>query len=213
MPIYVARQWVRHRTASINEYSARYSVMKDKFDIAEPGRIKKQSTLNKQGREGNIDEAIAENFHKSTQEISRNAYSAYEKAIEEGIARETARIVLPLSTYTEWYWKIDLHNLFHFLSLRLDTHAQYEIRVYAQAMAEITKKIVPVAYQAFEDYVLNGTHFSNREQKAIAQISKGVDPEKACEIAGLRLYKIDGTRMKTGEGVEFLDKYKKLMEL
>ena len=212
MPIYVARQWVRHRTANINEYSGRYSELPDKFDIPELERINPQSTTNRQGREGTLPEDISKRFRDSVENISKAAYDEYQKGLQAGIAKETARIVLPLNTYTEWYWKIDLHNLFHFLSLRLDTHAQYEIRQYAITMAEITKKVVPIAYKAFEDYVLNGTSFSGLEQKALSHILMGKTPEESAKLSGLKLFKEDGTRMKMGEGIEFLEKYKRLKE-
>jgi thymidylate synthase (FAD) len=213
MPIYVARQWVRHRTANINEYSARYSEVPDKFDIPELERIKPQSTLNKQGRDGALPEGVSQRFQDSVNKISKLAYEEYQKGLKEGIARETARMVLPVNTYTEWYWKIDLHNLFHFLSLRMDPHAQYEVRQYAEVMGDITKKVAPIAYQAFEDYVFGGVHFSKLEQKALSHILRGKDPEEAAKLSGLKLFKDDGTRMKTGEGIEFLEKYKRLSDL
>ncbi len=213
MPVFVARQWVRHRTANINEYSARYSEVPDKFDIPELERIQPQSKSNKQGREGILPEGVAEEFQGAVEKISKDAYAEYEKAIGKGIARETARELLPVNMYTEWYWKIDLHNLFHFLSLRMDPHAQHEIRQYANVMAEITRVVAPIAYQAYEDYVLNGTSFSNLELRALASILKGEKPEDAAVNAGLRLFKEDGSKMKTGEGIEFLEKYRKLSEL
>jgi len=213
MPIYVARQWVRHRTANINEYSARYSEVPEKFDIPELERIQPQSTSNKQGREGVIAPEISQEFKNAVEEVSKKSYEHYQKAIKNGVARETARIVLPLNTYTEWYWKIDLHNLFHFLSLRLDSHAQYEIRAYSQAMADITKKVAPIAYKAFEDYVLGGVQLSSLEQKALAEILKGTPPEDSVKAAGMKLYKEDGTLFKNSEGLEFMEKYKKLKEL
>lgn len=212
MPIYVARQWVRHRTASINEYSARYSEVPDVFDIPNLERINPQSTLNKQGREGVLPEHVSKDFKESVENISKLAYDEYQKGLKAGIARETARISLPLNTYTKWYWKIDLHNLFHFLSLRLDAHAQYEIREYARVMADITKKVAPVAYGAFEDYILNGVSFSDMDKRALKLILKGEKPEDAVQKAGMKLFKEDGTRMKTGEGAEFLEKYRKIIE-
>ncbi|MDE1871019.1 MAG: FAD-dependent thymidylate synthase [Candidatus Micrarchaeota archaeon] len=213
MPIYVARQWIRHRTANVNEYSARYSEVPDRFDIPELERIQPQSKSNKQGREGVLPEDVSNAFRNSVDRISKDSYSEYQNALGKGIARETARILLPLNTYTEWYWKIDLHNLFHFLSLRLDPHAQYEIRQYAEVMGDITKKIAPIAYKAFEDYRLGGVSFSSLEQKALANILRGKSPEEAAQTAGLKLFKEDGTRMKSGEGMEFLDKVKKINEL
>ncbi|MBM4167409.1 MAG: FAD-dependent thymidylate synthase [Ignavibacteria bacterium] len=168
LPIFVARQWIRHRTANVNEYSGRYSVMKDEFYVPALEAIHFQSSKNKQGRDENdvapeirqqiIDELLSE---------QTSSYKNYEQYLELNIARELARINLPLSLYTEWYWKIDLHNLFHFLRLRLDEHAQYEIRVYSEAMAEITKCIAPIAFEAFEDYILKSEKFSRLEMNVL----------------------------------------------
>ncbi len=213
MPIYVARQWVRHRTASINEYSARYSEVPEKFDIPKPERIQPQSESNRQGREGALPEAVASGFQNSVEEVSKHAYSAYTSALQNGIAREVARISLTLNTYTEWYWKINLHNMFHFLSLRMDQHAQYELRMYANSMADLTRIVAPIAYQAFEDYMLNGVSFSKAEQKALALLlRREMTPEQAAEETGFKLTKQDGTKMKRGEGTEFLEKLRRLMQ-
>lgn len=213
MPIYVARQWVRHRTASINEYSARYSEVPEKFDIPKPERIQPQSESNRQGREGALPEAVASGFQNSVEEVSKHAYSAYTSALQNGIAREVARISLPLNTYTEWYWKINLHNMFHFLSLRMDQHAQHELRMYANSMADLTRIVAPIAYQAFEDYMLNGVSFSKAEQKALALLlRREMTPEQAAEETGFKLTKQDGTKMKRGEGTEFLEKLRRLMQ-
>jgi len=213
MPLYVARQWIRHRTASINEYSARYSEVPDRFDIPELNNIRAQAVTNRQGREEALPDEISTKFRDSVDNISKFTYKEYQKSLTDGIARETARMVLPVNMYTELYWKINLHNLFHFLSLRLDNHAQYEIREYAKVIADLTRRVVPIAYQAFEDYALNGISFSKLEQSALAYIMKGETLEDAVVHAGLKLFKADGTKMKTGEGVEFLEKYKKLMEI
>ena len=164
IPIFVARQWIRHRTANVNEYSGRYSIMKDEFYIPSEDAIHFQSLRNKQGR--SADEVPPELRARVLELLladQRQSYAHYEEMLGSEIARELARINLPLALYTEWYWKIDLHNLFHFLRLRLDPHAQYEIRVYGEAMAEITKKVVPMAWEAYEDYVLKGEHFSRLE--------------------------------------------------
>ncbi len=211
MPMYVAREWVRHRTASINEYSARYSIVPDKFNIPDLQEIGAQATKNRQGREGNVDDEVASAFRRDVEEVSDSAYERYQKAIDGGVAREQARILLPVNAYTEWYWKIDLNNLFHFLSLRLDDHAQEEIRAYAKVMADITKTIVPAAYAAFENYVLNSVTFSEKEMAALKDIFAGSSTEDACEAAGLRLFREDGQRMKSGEGVEFLEKARALL--
>ncbi len=168
LPIFVARQWIRHRTANVNEYSGRYSVMKDEFYVPEHEAIHFQSLMNKQGRrEEEVPPELRQNVINILTETQRELFTEYEQLLESDIARELARINLPLSLYTEWYWKIDLHNLFHFLRLRIDPHAQYEIRVYAEAMAEITKAIVPLAWEAFEDYMLKSERFSRLEMNVI----------------------------------------------
>jgi len=168
LPIFVARQWIRHRTANVNEYSGRYSIMPDEFYVPEEGTIKPQSSVNKQGRE---EQEVPSHIRKRVLEIllqeQQSAFKGYQEMLGYNIARELARINLPLSLYTQWYWKIDLHNLFHFLKLRLDKHAQYEIKVYAEKMAEIVKTVVPMAFEAFEDYVLNSVTFSKEELKLI----------------------------------------------
>jgi thymidylate synthase (FAD) len=165
MPIFVARQWVRHRTARLNEISGRYSVMKDDFYIPELEDIRPQSKANKQGRDENSDLSIEtkQAIHDQMKNEHTWSYSNYEEYINDGVAKEIARINLPLSLYTEMYWQIDLHNLFHFLRLRLDSHAQKEIRVYGEAMSSIIKKIVPVAYEAFEEHILNSVKVSKSE--------------------------------------------------
>jgi thymidylate synthase (FAD) len=180
LPIFVARQWIRHRTANVNEYSGRYSVMKDEFYVPDHPAIHFQSVQNKQGRSG---EEVPPDLRRHVLEIltasQQQLYAGYETMLEKDIARELARINLPLSLYTEWYWKIDLHNLFHFLALRVDPHAQYEIRVYGEAMIEITKAVAPVAWEAFEDYALNAETFSRLELRALAEHlrSEGPTPE------------------------------------
>jgi len=151
MPIFVARQWVRHRTANINEYSLRYSEARDDFYIPDPENIQYQSVLNKQGRSGEIPPELKTKVIQAFEKISRESFELYAELNAAGIARELARAILPVNIYTEWYWKNDLHNILHFLHLRMDSHAQYEIRVYAEAMATIVKKIAPMAYEAFQD--------------------------------------------------------------
>lgn len=171
MPIFVARQWVRHRTARLNEISGRYSIMKDEFYLPEPQQIRYQSESNKQGRSDEcvpIDEAIAiiERLEKEQKEV----YAHYQELLDKNVARELARSNLPLSLYTEWYWQIDLHNLFHFLHLRLDPHAQYEIRVFAEAMAQCAKAVAPIAFEAFEEHILGSVSFSRGECEALVAI-------------------------------------------
>jgi len=166
MPIFVARQWIRHRTANVNEYSARYSVVRDRFYHPTAENVRKQSASNRQGGEEPIDPLTAKAFLDYLDEIERG-YAKYEQFLEKGVAREIARIALPASVYTEWYWKIDLHNLFHFLSLRMDAHAQQEIRDYADAMFELVRPIVPIAAEAFLDYNLGAVHLSRLEAEAL----------------------------------------------
>ena len=139
MPIFVARQWVRHRTANINEYSLRYSEARDEFYIPDEKHILFQSKLNKQGRSGEVPADLKKKVQDYFRDISDKSYTIYSELNDAGIARELARAILPVNIYTEWYWKNDLHNILHFLSLRMDPHAQYEIRIYAEAMAEIVK--------------------------------------------------------------------------
>lgn len=208
MPFFVARQIVRHRTVSINEYSARYSVVPDFYYIPEKDDITAQSATNRQGRdsEKKLPNEVVEWFRNSVTEHSKDSYSLYEKALESGIPRELARMVLPLNYYTEWYWKINLHNMFHFLQLRIDPHAQEETRRYAMAMAEIVKIAVPVAYKAFEDFSLHAVRFSEKESMAVKDMLNGASFEDSANRNGLRLYKEDGTAFKTGEGPEFIQK-------
>jgi len=170
LPIFVARQWIRHRTANVNEYSGRYSIMKDEFYLPRHQAIHYQSLRNKQGRrKDEVPEELRQRVLEILTASQQKLYGEYEQMLESDIARELARINLPLSLYTEWYWKIDLHNLFHFLQLRLDDHAQYEIRVYAEAMAEITKRVSPLAWEAFEDYALKSEKFSRLELKILSE--------------------------------------------
>lgn len=190
-PIFVARQWVRHRTANINEYSGRYSIMPDEFYIPSPESIKPQSQSNKQGRDGDFNqkeiayciqqfkEASEKNFAKYLDlmcELSENnlgplsSLLGSKQRLSKGVARELARIVLPLNNYTEFYWKIDLHNLFHFLELRMDHHAQDEIRFFANAIYDLVKPHVPIAAEAFEDYRLNGSRISSMETELLKRL-------------------------------------------
>ncbi len=161
LPIFVARQWIRHRTANVNEYSARYSILDEEFYIPKIDDVKPQSQQNNQGRSGKIDKNLGKHYLSLMRENAKINFSSYHHLLNldekgnildekrSGIARELARMVLPLNSYTQWYWKIDLHNLMHFLALRFDPHAQYEIRVYADVMIEILKKWVPLTYEAF----------------------------------------------------------------
>jgi thymidylate synthase (FAD) len=166
MPIFIARQWIRHRTANVNEYSARYSVVKDRFYRPEIDNVRRQSTSNRQGGEEPIDMMTAQEYLNHL-DLVESQYSDYQKLMEKGVSRELARIALPVSVYTEWYWKCDLHNIFHFLSLRMDAHAQQEIRDYANAMFELIRPIVPIAAEAFLDYQLESMHLTRLEIEAV----------------------------------------------
>lgn len=178
MPIFVARQWVRHRTARLNEISGRYSVMKDEFYLPEPDQVRLQSQVNKQGRS---DETIpledALKLIEKLEKSNADTYNDYEEMLESGLARELARINLPLSLYTEWYWQIDLHNLFHFIHLRANPDAQYEIRVFALALAKCAKAVAPLAYEAFEEHKMHAVKFSRTECRALAAILRGEEPQ------------------------------------
>jgi thymidylate synthase (FAD) len=202
LPIFVARQWIRHRTANVNELSGRYSIMKDEFYVPSADTIKRQSINNKQGRS---DEEISPELQQKILSIllqdQQTSYNHYEELLNDNIARELARVNLPLSLYTEWYWKIDLHNLLHFLHLRMDKHAQFEIRIYAETMGEIVRSVAPMAWEAFEDYVFYGERFSKTELKVIAE---NLDIQKITKEY-LEKYNLKGL-----EADEFLEKLKKL---
>jgi thymidylate synthase (FAD) len=166
MPIFVARQWIRHRTANVNEYSARYSVVKDRFYKPTLENVRKQSIVNRQGGDESIDEMTAREFCDYLARAEK-VYGEYEALLEKGVSRELARIALPVNVYTEWYWKCDLHNVLHFLSLRMDAHAQQEIRDYATAMFALIRPIVPIAAEAFLDYQLGGAQLTRLELEAL----------------------------------------------
>ena len=167
MPIFVARQWVRHRTANINEYSLRYSEARDEFYYPDPEHIQFQSALNKQGRMGEVTPELKQKVQDYFKEISERSFAIYKELNQAGIARELARSILPVNLYTEWYWKNDLHNLLHFIGLRSDSHAQYEIRVFSDAMAESVKAVAPFAWEAYQDYVVKGMRFSRIEKSLL----------------------------------------------
>jgi thymidylate synthase (FAD) len=170
MPIFVARQWVRHRTASVNEYSARYSLMPLLFYEPEQEHFSLQSASNRQGRGEDAPVEVYREAVRRWEELRRSASDGYAWLLEADVARELARIDLPLSTYTQWYWKIDLHNLLHFLTLRVDPHAQYEIRAFAKVMAGMMKRVAPLTYEAWVDYDLEGRPFSRAEREALARL-------------------------------------------
>lgn len=185
LPIFVARQWIRHRTARVNEISGRYSVLREEFYLPDPSRIRSQSETN---RQGSADVEVPSEIQRKVLDILRrdqsSAYDAYQEMLKDNVARELARINLPLSLYTEWYWQIDLHNLFHFLALRVEEHAQWEIRQYAIRMGEITRAVAPIACEAFDDYVLHGARFSKRELEVLRGLLQGEpNPLSGLELA------------------------------
>lgn len=174
LPIFVARQWIRHRTARLNEVSGRYSVLKDEFYLPDRNDIAFQSTDNKQGRSADpVPSETADAVCRRLEADQKHLYENYQATLNEGIARELARVNLPLSLYTEWYWQIDLHNLFHFLKLRQDSHAQKEIRDYADVLLKIASAVCPVACEAFECYMKEGKLFSAHEIKAVNDLLDG----------------------------------------
>ena len=185
LPIFIARQWIRHRTANVNEYSARYSILDKEFYIPSVENLAAQSQINNQGRGDALTDDEASNVIQILKNDAEQTYSNYETLLNEnssggvldegksGIARELARMNLTLNTYTQWYWKIDLNNLLHFLALRADDHAQYEIRVYADVMLDLVKKWVPLTYEAFEDYRMGGTELSAKEIHLMKKLLKG----------------------------------------
>jgi len=164
LPVFVARQWIRHRTANVNEYSARYSILDREFYIPAPEHLAAQSTVNNQGRGAVLEGEEAARVLEMLKADAGRAYDNYEAMLsqdgQQGLARELARMNLPANVYTQWYWKVDLHNLFHFLRLRADAHAQYEIRVYADLMCKLVADWVPIAFGAFEDYRMGGVSLS-----------------------------------------------------
>ncbi len=212
VPMDAWRQWIRHRTANVNEYSTRYSIAIDSAYETEPSMWRKQSKDNKQGSEGFLDERIGAELSKQEKEMHRIVREIYQKRVELGVAREQARKDLPLSTYTEAYWKIDLHNLLHFLKLRMDSHAQYEIRQYAQIIGnEIVSKWVPLTWEAFNDFQLNTTGFSALEMEILKNMlsDNPVAALALAENAGW-LRKKDGKLVKSLERIEFEQKLAKL---
>ena len=185
LPIFIARQWIRHRTANVNEYSARYSILDKEFYIPSMENVAAQSTINNQGRGEVLSSDEAAEVISILKKDAEQTYANYETLLNEnpngesidsskpGVARELARMNLTLNTYTQWYWKIDLNNLLHFLALRADAHAQYEIRVYADIMMDIVKKWVPIAADAFEDYRIGGTEVSAKEINLLKKLLRG----------------------------------------
>ena len=182
LPVFVARQWIRHRTANVNEYSARYSILDREFYIPAPEHLAAQSVVNNQGRGAVLDGPEAARVLDLLKNDANTAYDHYEAMLstaqpdgtpQQGLARELARMNLPANIYTQWYWKVDLHNLFHFLRLRADPHAQYEIRVYAEEICKVVADWVPLAYRAFEDYRMGGVTLSAKAVDCVRRMLKG----------------------------------------
>ena len=201
MPIFVMRQWIRHRMANVNEYSMRYSEPKDEFFVPAADTIQLQSTDNKQGRGGEVEKSLKEEFITHTETTAKIAMDFYADYNEAGFAREMNRINLPLTAYTECYWKIDLHNLLHFLKLRCDPHAQYEIRVYADIILhEIVKVWVPEVYEAFVDYIKEATTFSKQEMEVLkSYLSPAISNESITES-------LEKKGVSKREAIEFIKK-------
>jgi len=183
LPVFVARQWIRHRTANVNEYSARYSILDREFYIPQPEHLAAQSSTNNQGRGDVLDADQAEKVLAILRADAERCYDHYEDMVsddgKQGLARELARMNLPVNIYTQWYWKVDLHNLFHFLRLRADPHAQYEIRIYAEAICDMVSRWVPLAYRAFEDYRLKAAQMSSMEMDVIRAMLAGEDVSRS----------------------------------
>lgn len=177
LPVFVARQWIRHRTANVNEYSARYSILDREFYIPAPEQLAAQSVVNNQGRGEALTGEEAQRVLEYLKADSARCYDHYEEMIgqegQQGLARELARMNLPANIYTQWYWKVDLHNLLHFLRLRADAHAQYEIRVYAEEICKVVADWVPFAYRAFEDYRMGGATLSAKALDCVRRMLKG----------------------------------------
>lgn len=197
LPVFVARQWIRHRTANVNEYSARYSILDREFYIPAPEQLAAQSTVNNQGRGAVLQGEEAVRVLEMLKRDAATSYDHYEAMLsqegQQGLARELARMNLPMNIYTQWYWKVDLHNLFHFLRLRADAHAQYEIRVYAEEICRLVKDWVPLAYAAFEDYRMGGVTLS---AKAVEVLKRRLAGEAIDQAA---------SGMSKGEWREFVE--------
>ena len=206
LPIFVARQWIRHRTASVNEYSARYSILDKEYYVPATQQLAAQSQSNRQGRGDVLEGEEAAHVLQILKDDAERCYAHYGEMLNEdqdgnvldasrqGLARELARMNLTLATYTQWYWKIDLHNLMHFLSLRAEAHAQFEIRIYAEAMLAILQRWVPLAYAAFMDYRMDGAHLSGKAlsvikrmiaQQTVTQTGSGLSGREWRELMAL----------------------------
>jgi len=205
VPMDTWRQWIRHRTANVNEYSTRYSLAIDSSQKTDSNEWRFQAVDNKQGSEGFFDNAIGTKLSEREEELQQFAREIYQERLQLGVAREQARKDLPLSTYTEAYWKIDLHNLLNFLALRMDTHAQLEIRSYANVIGnEIVNKWCPIAWEAFKDYRMNAMSFTSLELQIMKQLIAGNNKEATKLAEGFGwLNKIEGRLSKNRERIEF----------
>lgn len=218
LPIFVARQWIRHRTASVNEESARYSILASEFYLPPADQIREQSKTNKQGRGEAIHEITALQLRSEMEDANVSAFDVYNSLLNDKgdgtpadddnpmLARELARTVLPLSAYTSWVWKVDLHNLLHFLSLRLDPHAQHEIRVYAEVIAGMVKAWCPLVWEAFEDYRLHAVTLSRMEADLLREFLAGLESNYGGLYSGLLTNlraKVDAGQISKREAAEF----------
>lgn len=213
LPIFVARQWVRHRTANINEISARYSILDREFYIPLPDQLAPQTTTNRQGRGAALDEEQAAHVLHLLRDDGERSYATYRRLLNDpddpdhdpdrkGLSRELARIGLSLSTYTQWYWKTDLHNLFGFLRLRADSHAQFEIRAYAEIISNIVRQWVPASYEAFEDYRMNAISLSAAEVDVVRQALAGTSLTRPANISTREWLEFTARFGKTATGLD-----------
>lgn len=207
MPMFIARQWIRHRAANVNEYSGRYSLMPMLFYTPSPEQLQTQSRTNNQGRSGTpvSPEAYAESVRRWN-EIRRLSRDAYEQMTAADMARELARIDLPLSTYTQWYWKIDLHNFLHFLKLRVDRHAQWEIQEYGRVMAGMLKRVAPLSYEAWIDYDVCGARMSRMDLDALRRLVSVDGGGLRASSGALSPAELDGLGLSKREISELLSK-------
>lgn len=211
MPMFVARQWIRHRTASVNEYSGRYSLMPLLFYRPDGDQFALQSSRNRQGRDQSAPEEVYREAVARWEAVRQEAGAAYEWLLEQDVARELARIDLPLSTYTQWYWKIDLHNLLHFLTLRVDPHAQWEIQEYARVMAGMVKRVAPLTYEAWVDYNVEGRSLTRPERDALARLLQPGEGEEGgvrvrSGVQGLSREELEEAGLSTREVRELKEK-------
>jgi thymidylate synthase (FAD) len=203
-PIFIARQWLRHRTASVNEYSARYSIIEEEYYVPETENIRKQSSSNKQGRGESLSAEESQEIQNKMDQATQNCFTLYNEFIKvddnnnELVAKELARSILPVNIYTQFYWKIDLHNLMHFLRLRCDSHAQYEIREYANIILDVLKLWLPSTHQAFLDYHINATNFSAQEMAMLHAML--LEVEMVDKIEGLSIREYNEFKNKIKEG-------------